>query len=385
MWVLIAGFVAYGVGYLIREWSGLKGLLVALWALSYPVIFLHIIRGVDFNNVGQYLGIGLVFLIAGMAILYALVNLELGESARLISGALLVAAIGLWLVEVPEFGFFDLGLVVARILLLVLAVFAIAAPTFGGSGGSKWRYMIIYGSAVVVIVYLMLLATGTSIVQTQAAVPFGGFMVTWLLAIGAVALSFPIGVMMALARTSSLPIFRVLATVYIEIVRGVPLITWLLMSVVVFPFLFPEGVEFEDLVKVLLFFSFFSAAYLAENVRGGLQAVTKGQTEASNALGMSTAQRTAFITLPQALRAVIPALVGQVIATFKDTSLVLIVGIFDLLTIAKNVVPSQSQPFNFLGSIKENLVAVALIYWVFTYIFSRVSQRIEKNLGVGER
>ncbi|MBT8200718.1 MAG: hypothetical protein KJO36_09390, partial [Acidimicrobiia bacterium] len=94
---------------------------------------------------------------------------------------------------------------------------------------------------------------------------------------------------------------------------------------------------------------------------------------------------TAFITLPQALRAVIPALVGQVIATFKDTSLVAIVGLFDILLIAKNVVPNQSQPFNFLGSIKENLVVVALVYWIFTFIFSRVSQRIERNLGVGER
>ena len=157
------------------------------------------------------------------------------------------------------------------------------------------------------------------------------------------------------------------------------------MSVVVFPFLLPQNVEFEDIMKVLMFFTFFSAAYLAENVRGGLQAVSSGQAEASNALGMSTVQRTAFITLPQALRAVIPALVGQVIATFKDTSLVAIVGLFDILLIAKNVIPNQSQPFNFLGSIKENLIFVAVVYWIFTFIFSRVSQRIEKNLGVGER
>ncbi len=374
--LLITGFVAYGIGIAIRDWKPSRPLLVAGWALSYPVIFLHILRGTRMNNLSEYLLIGLAFLVAGAAIIYALVNLDIGESGRLISGILLIAALVTWATPV---------LIIIRLLLLILAVFALAAPTFGGSGGSKYRYMGIYAGTVVVMVYLMLLATGTSAVQTQSAVPFGGFMITWLLAIGAVALSFPIGVVLALARTSSLPLFRVMATVYIELVRGVPLITWLLMSVVVFPFLFPEGVEFEDVVKVLLFFTFFSAAYLAENVRGGLQAVSKGQAEASNALGMSTMQRTAFITLPQALRAVIPALVGQVIATFKDTSLVAIVGLFDILLIAKNVVPNQSQPFNFLGSIKENLVVVALVYWIFTFIFSRVSQRIERNLGVGER
>lgn len=376
LWILIAGFVGYGLGTRVRGLRLMRPLLVGAWALSYPVIFLHLLRGVNFRSVGEYALYGVAFAVVGGVIIYALVNLNLGETGRLISGALLVAALAAW--AFPT-------LIVVRLLLLVLAAFALAAPTFGGSGGNKWRYVLIYLGAVLVIVYLMLLAVGTSVVQTQSAVPFGGFMVTWLLAIGAVALSFPIGVTLALARTSTLPIFRVLATIYIEVVRGVPLITWLLMSVVVFPFLFPEGVEFEDVVKVLLFFTFFSAAYLAENVRGGLQAVSKGQNEASNALGMSTVQRTAFITLPQALRAVIPALVGQVIATFKDTSLVAIVGLFDILLIAKNVVPNQSQPFNFLGSIKENLVFVALVYWIFTYVFSRLSQRIEKNLGVGER
>ncbi len=376
MFLLIAGFVAYGLGTRIRNWKQGRPLLVAAWALSYPVIFLHILRGTVLTNVSEYLLIGGAFLIIGAAVIYALVNLEIGESGRLIAGVLLIAALATW--ATPT-------LIIIRLLLLILALFALAAPTFGGSGGSRYRYIAIYAVTVVVMVYLMLLATCTSLVQTQSAVPFGGFMITWLLAIGAVSLSFPIGVVLALARTSSLPLFRVMATIYIELVRGVPLITWLLMSVVVFPFLFPEGVEFEDVVKVLLFFTFFSAAYLAENVRGGLQAVSKGQQEASNALGMSTMQRTAFITLPQALRAVIPALVGQVIATFKDTSLVAIVGLFDILLIAKNVVPNQSQPFNFLGSIKENLVVVALVYWIFTFIFSRVSQRIERNLGVGER
>ncbi len=186
-----------------------------------------------------------------------------------------------------------------------------------------------------------------------------------------------------------MPIFRLLATGYIEVVRGVPLITWLLVSVVVFPILFPPDVEFASVATVILFVAFFSGAYLAENVRGGLQSISKGQNEAANALGMTTLQRTVFITLPQALRAVIPALVGQVIAIFKDTSLVAIVGLFDLLNIARAVIPTQSgggdQAFNFLASQREALIAVAIMYWIFTYTFSKASQRLEKKLGVGTR
>ena len=141
--------------------------------------------------------------------------------------------------------------------------------------------------------------------------------------------------------------------------------------------------------KVILFIAFFSGAYLAENVRGGLQSIGKGQNEAADALGMTTLQRTVFITLPQALRAVIPALVGQVIALFKDTSLVAIVGLFDLLQIGRSVISSQSgagrASFNFLQTQREGLIAIAIMYWIFTFTFSRVSQRMEKKLGLGER
>ncbi len=128
--------------------------------------------------------------------------------------------------------------------------------------------------------------------------------------------------------------------------------------------------------------TFFSAAYLAENVRGGLQAIPKGQYEASKALGMTTFQTTVFIVLPQALRAVVPALVGQTIAIFKDTSLVAIIGLFDLLFIGSKVVPAQTA---FLGLLKENLLFVAAVYWIFTFSFSRASVRLEKKLGLGVR
>ncbi len=126
----------------------------------------------------------------------------------------------------------------------------------------------------------------------------------------------------------------------------------------------------------------FSAAYLAENVRGGLQSIPKGQYEAARALGMSTAQMTMLITLPQALRVVIPAIVGQVISLFKDTSLVAIVGLADFFRVVRDIVPNQPTS---LGSILENLILAAVVYWVFTFSFSRASQRLERRLGVGTR
>jgi general L-amino acid transport system permease protein len=176
-----------------------------------------------------------------------------------------------------------------------------------------------------------------------------------------------------------------MATTYIEVVRGVPLITWLIVAFIMLPVALPPGVEIGGVARAMGAMTFFSAAYLAENVRGGLQAIPKGQYEASEAMGLTTSQTTVFIVLPQALRAVIPALVGQVIALFKDTSLVTIVGLFDFLHIARLVIPSQTQPFNFLGVLREPLLFAAVVYWMFTFTFSRISQRMEKKLGVGER
>ncbi len=351
--------------------------LVGLWAMSFPVIVLHLTRGVDFANVGQYSVLGLGFAIVGGAAIWFLADPARGELGRGLAGVLLVLAIASWVVS---------ALILVRLLLLLLALFALGGPTFAGAARqTRMRYLVVWVIAVVVTVYLMLLSVGASLVQTQNETVYGGFYLTWILAIGGIGLSFPLGVILALGRTSTMPLFRLLSTIYIEVVRGVPLITWLLVAVVVFPILFPLDVSFAGPVKVMLFIAFFSAAYLAENVRGGLQAISKGQTEAANALGMTTLQRTVFITLPQALRAVIPALVGQVIAIFKDTSLVAIVGQFDLLRIGRNVIPTQTQPFNFIGSIREGLLAVAVIYWIFTFAFSRVSLKLEEKLGVGTR
>lgn len=380
-WTLL--FVALVVSYLIgvavrdRLPEGLgRKILTVGWVLSFPVIVLHLLRNVAFQDVGQYLVIGVAFAVVGSALLFYLAG-RVGEGGRAIAGVILALALASWVVS---------SLMLVRLLLLALAAFALAAPTFGGGRGRATnRYIMVWVGATIVIVYLMLLSVGGTQIITPNETPFGGFLLTWILALAGIALAFPLGVLLALGRTSTMPIFRLMSTFYIEVVRGVPLITWLLVSVVVFPIFFPLGTAFVAPAKVIVFISLFSAAYLAENVRGGLQSIPSGQAEAANALGMTTLQRTVFITLPQALRAVIPALVGQVIALFKDTSLVAIVGLFDLLKIAKDVIPSQTQPFNFLGSLRESLLFVAVVYWIFTFTISRVSLRLEKKLGVGER
>jgi general L-amino acid transport system permease protein len=210
---------------------------------------------------------------------------------------------------------------------------------------------------------------------------WGGLLLTFLLTVVGIVFSFPLGVMLALGRRSELTIMRWFSILYIELVRGVPLITVLFMAQFMLPLFLPAGLTLDRVLRAMVGITLFSAAYLAENVRGGLQAIPKGQYEAAHALGLSGYKTTVLIVLPQALRAVIPILVGQFITLFKDTSLVAIVGLFDLLGIADTVL---AQPA-FIGLQPEVYVFISAIYFVFSYGMSYVSQRLEKSLGVGER
>ena len=208
---------------------------------------------------------------------------------------------------------------------------------------------------------------------------------TWLLAIFGTYVSFPLGVLLALGRNSKLPIIRIVCTGIIELTRSVPYITWLFFASVTLAVFLPAGVEFNLIVRVLMVTAFFSGAYFAENIRGGLQSIPKGQYEAADAIGMSPFQKISLIIMPQALRAVIPTLVSSAITAFKDSSLVTIIGLFDFLTIGKTVIGNQSIPVNFVGHDRENLIFVAIVYWIFTFTLSRRSMKVEKKLGLGER
>ncbi|MBI5825878.1 MAG: amino acid ABC transporter permease [Chloroflexi bacterium] len=210
---------------------------------------------------------------------------------------------------------------------------------------------------------------------------WGGLLLTFLLTVVANIFSFPLGLFLALGRRSELPIIRWFSVGYIELVRGVPLITILFMAQLMLPLFVPGGMDIDRVLRAMVGMTLFSAAYLAENVRGGLQAIPKGQFEAAHALGLSGAKTMIFVILPQALRLIIPILVGQFISVFKDTALVAIVGLFDLLGIARTVL---SQP-EFIGLHREVYAFVSLLYWVLSYAMSYISQRLETSLGIGTR
>ncbi|OIP68666.1 MAG: amino acid ABC transporter permease [Oscillatoriales cyanobacterium CG2_30_44_21] len=205
---------------------------------------------------------------------------------------------------------------------------------------------------------------------------WNGLVLTLLVAISGIVFSFPLGVLLALGRQSNLPIIKLFCIFYIELVRGLPLIGILFMAQVMLPLFLPAGLEVDRVLRAIAAFVFFSAAYLAENVRGGLQAIPKGQGEAARALGLNPVFTTILIVLPQALKASIPAIVGQFIGLFKDTSLVAIVGLVDLMGVARTVL---SQP-EFIGRYAEVYIFVAFVYWIFCFSLSQASQKLEKKL-----
>lgn len=219
---------------------------------------------------------------------------------------------------------------------------------------------------------------GLEVVDTHL---WGGLLVTLIIALVGIVVSLPIGVALALGRRSEMPIIRSLCTVYIEVWRGVPLITVLFMASVMLPLFMSEGSETDKLIRALIGVVMFSAAYMAEVVRGGLQAIPKGQYEAADALGLSYWKKTGLIILPQALKITIPSIVNTFIGLFKDTSLVLIIGMFDVLGIGQ---AANTDP-DWLGFATESYVFVALVFWVFCFSMSRYSIWLENKLHTGHK
>jgi general L-amino acid transport system permease protein len=213
---------------------------------------------------------------------------------------------------------------------------------------------------------------------------WGGLHLAVAATLAGIALAFPLGLLLALGRRSSLPAIRTLTIAYIEAFRAVPLVALLFLGSFMIGFLFPTTVDPpSQLVRAVIAITLFEAAYIAEIVRGGLQAVPRGQIEAAQAVGLSPTKVMRLVVLPQALRAVIPAMVGQFISLFKDTSLLSIVGFFELLTVSERV--TLQDAFRGQGLRPVALAFVGLIYWAGCSTMSRESQRLERRLGVGER
>ena len=243
----------------------------------------------------------------------------------------------------------------------------------------KWlllALLILYPVLFVCIVY-----GGVFGIPVSDTGQWGGLLLTFALSFVGIIVALPLGILLALGRRSEMPIVKMMSVTYIEFWRGTPLITILFMASVMLPLFFPSGVDFDKVVRAMIGITLFQSAYTAEAVRGGLQAIDKGQNEASMALGMGYWRRTILIILPQALKISIPSIVNTFIALFKDTSLVSIIGLLDLLKMAQN----SSRSLDWNGYDIEGYLFAGFMFWIFCYGMSSYSQKLERKLDTDRR
>ena len=260
---------------------------------------------------------------------------------------------------------------------IIATVLIIVSFVLGQNRQHLKRWVIIGWILLFPWMMIMLHGFGENSVST---IDWGGLLLTLILAAVGITACFPIGILLALGRRSQLPAIRWVSIAYIEVVRGVPLVTLLLMGSLMLPIFMPGGFQPDKVIRAMTVLTLFSAAYMAENVRGGLQAVPRGQFEAAQAVGLSYSKSMMFIVLPQALRSVIPAIVGQFIALFKDTSLVSIIALNELFGRSRGILGNP----DWTGHDAEIYAFVAVVYFLFCYSMSYVSQVIEAELGVGK-
>jgi general L-amino acid transport system permease protein len=274
------------------------------------------------------------------------------------------------------FGFFYPSQNYWRPALAVILLFVAVAPWL--SETIKFRRQLKTFSLFYPLIALWLLygGMGLEIVETDK---WGGFVLTVIIGVVGIVASLPLGILLALGRRSQMPVIRVLCVIFIEFVRGVPLITVLFTASVLLPLFLPDGMDFDKLLRVLIMVSLFAAAYMAEIVRGGLAAIPDGQEEAARAMGLGYWQTMGFIVLPQALRIVIPGIVSSFIGLFKDTSLVAIVGLFDLLGLTQAILKETG----WIGVKVEAYAFIGLIYWICCYSMSVYARRLEVKLDMG--
>ncbi len=248
--------------------------------------------------------------------------------------------------------------------------------------GVPWRkWVALFLLVLYPFVTYFLLSGGVFDMPLVETSKWGGLLLTIVIAVTGIVFSFPIGILLALGRRSNMPVVRMLCVGFIEFVRAVPLISVLFMSLVILPLFLPEGVTFDQLLRALIGVTLFSAAYTAETVRGGLQAIPRGQYEAADAMGLSYWKSMRLIVLPQALKVVIPALVSGSIGLFKDTTLVLIIGLTDLLA----MVQLAAADTGWIGYVKEGYVFAAALFFVFCFGMSRYSMYLERKLHTGHK
>lgn len=296
--------------------------------------------------------------------------------------ALVVAGVSAAMALLP-YGLDRMGMDVRLLLVAnVPAAFGgMALGRYTPLGTPRWIAIVGVASFVLTLVLISGLP-GVPGLQPVSVTSWGGLMLNLLLATCGITLSLPLGIALALGRRSHLPVVKMLCVGFIEVFRGVPLITLLFMSQVVVPLAFPQDFPLNSVFRAAIIITLFSSAYMAENVRGGLQALHPGQAEAARALGLHGWQITLLISLPQALRNVIPAIAGQFIGLFKDTSLVYIIGMLDVVEVGRAFILGNPE---YLESARELFVFVGIVFWIFTYSMSYISRRVEEHMGVGQR
>ncbi|MCL6361200.1 amino acid ABC transporter permease [Pectobacterium polaris] len=289
-----------------------------------------------------------------------------------------------WVFIHARFGHFMYGLYPAAEVWRINFALAIGLlsilPMFLKSIPYRGRYLAVWAVTYPLIAWWLLYGGfgGLSRVETYQ---WGGLTLTLIIAAVGIAGALPLGILLALGRRSTLPIVRMLSVVFIEFWRGVPLITVLFMSSVMLPLFLTEGTTIDKLLRALVGVILFQSAYVAEVVRGGLQALPKGQYEAAESLGLGYWRMQGLVILPQALKMVIPGLVNTIISLFKDTSLVIIIGLFDLFS---SIQQATVDP-TWLGMSTEGYVFAAMVYWIFCFSMSRYSQHLENRFNTGHK
>jgi len=359
--------------------------------IVYPLIVLILLTGGDFDiSLAVFMFVATLVGIAAVALPIASQGIEAAVRNDRLPLMLAAGGLVLWVVSwfVPPM-WISIGFTTVPVLRLVVFVLFAAAAALsiavtasrGGPGSrSAIASWVIVAVAAFATLGLLSVDFGLSTVRTDQ---WGGLMVTLVVAITGIVVSLPLGILLALGRRSDMPIVRLLSVIFIEIWRGVPLITVLFMSSVMLPLFLPEGVTFDKLLRALIGVALFASAYMAEVIRGGLQAIPKGQYEAASALGLSYWRSMLLIVLPQALKIVIPGIVNTFIGLFKDTTLVSIIGIFDLLGIvnASFADPNWASP----QTAPTGYFFAALVFWIFCFAMSRYSIFMEDRLHTGHK
>ena len=269
-----------------------------------------------------------------------------------------------------------------RVILTAVIFVALLAPLLIPRVPHKKLNAILFFGVFPFVAYYLLVGGffGLSYVQTSF---WGGLLVTLVISYVGIVVSLPLGILLALGRRSNMPAIKLICVIFIEAVRGVPLVTVLFMASFMLPLFVPPGMTFDKFLRALIGVAMFASAYMAEVIRGGLQAIPRGQYEGADSLGLSYWQKTGLIIMPQALKLVIPGIVNTFIGMFKDTTLVLIISMFDLLGIVKQNLSDANWATP--QTAKSGLIFAAIVFWIFCFGMSRYSMYMERRLDTGHK